>query len=266
MNLYELGNFTNNYYKVKVFSDKPASRSNDGYCGDLSFVTDRQSLDEIRRLLDDAIAQVNDNKRRIEETVADINGKKGKLLEELVEKCCSWQEEENTALHNGFWDAMDALDVEETTNETSTPPANDTANTTAATNEKTPDVSEKRKKPKRRHKKRDFVIKLKSRSCDGFPAVVYRFKVIGEVDTLCGVNFNAYIVMPLDNCLSYVYELTRTDCDMLGIRWQDGIALMSKNLDWIIPPDLKKQQREKEQKKNNRISDWDFDPFGRMIF
>lgn len=244
MNLYELGNFSNKYYKMKVFTDKPASRSNDGYY----VVTDRQSeLDEIRRLIDDAIAQVNDNKRRIEETVADMGVKKSQLLEEL---------------HNSFWDAMDAWEVEETTDEQ---PANDTADTPAATNDKAPDVSEKRKKPKRRHKKRDFVIKLKSRSCDGFPAVVYRFKVIGEVDTLCGVNFNAYIVMPLDNCLSYVYELTRTDCDMLGIRWQDGIALMSKNLDWIIPPDLKKQQREREQKKNNRISDWGFDPFGRMI-
>ena len=245
MNLYELGNFSNNYYKMKVFTDKPASRSNGGYY----VVTDRQSeLDEIRRLIDDAIAQVNDNKRRIEETVADMGVKKSQLLEEL---------------HNSFWNAMDAWEVEETTNEQ---PANDTADTPTATNEKTPDVSEKRKKPKRRHKKRDFVIKLKSRSCDGFPAVVYRFKVIGEVETLCGVNFNAYIVMPLDNCLSYVYELTRTDCDMLGIRWQDGIALMSKNLDWIIPPDLKKQQREREQKKNNRISDWDFDPLGNMIF
>lgn len=70
--LYELGNFGSNCYNVKLSSDKPSVRSdvrsdNDYTDTYFSFVIDKESeLDEIKGMIDEAIAQVNETKKRVE--------------------------------------------------------------------------------------------------------------------------------------------------------------------------------------------------------
>ena len=58
------------------------------------------------------------------------------------------------------------------------------------------------------------------------------YKLIGVVDTFAGANVDSLIVKQIEGEQSHIYTISKNDCAFLGIEYQNGLQLFSKDLGW----------------------------------
>jgi hypothetical protein len=67
---------------------------------------------------------------------------------------------------------------------------------------------------------------------EGFTQKCKLYNLVGIVDEFAGTKIDALIVKQIDGEKGNIYTISKSDCNFLGIEYQNGLQLFSKNLDW----------------------------------
>lgn len=73
---------------------------------------------------------------------------------------------------------------------------------------------------------------LKGIACDGFEMQEKIYELVGVVDNFHGVKIDSVIVKQVGGEKGLVFTLSKNDCIHLGIKYQKGLQLFPKKLDW----------------------------------
>lgn len=76
------------------------------------------------------------------------------------------------------------------------------------------------------------VYSLPTEECDGFTIPQKKYKCIGEIDEIDGVDLNSVIVKQVDGKRSSIFSLTKNDCRKLNVEFEPGLQLFPKSLNW----------------------------------
>lgn len=83
---------------------------------------------------------------------------------------------------------------------------------------------------------------LTSDECEGFTMRTNIYELVRVVDTVNDIEFKSLVMKPIDIGSTTIYSLTRTDCQKLGIEFQEGLQLFPKDLDWKVIDDKPKKK------------------------
>lgn len=93
-------------------------------------------------------------------------------------------------------------------------------------------------------------------ACEGFIPIERVYKLIGVVNTLNGIQIDSYIMKQIDGPETTIFSLTKSDCKLLGIEYEEGLQLFPFGLDWsLCKADREKYQayrKEKEEAKKKQ--------------
>jgi len=67
---------------------------------------------------------------------------------------------------------------------------------------------------------------------EGFEQKYKLYNLVGMVDEFAGAKVDSLIVKQIDGEQGNIYTISKSDCDFLGIEYQNGLQLFSKNLSW----------------------------------
>ena len=74
---------------------------------------------------------------------------------------------------------------------------------------------------------------IQGEECDNFTMPTRIYEMVGECNALNGVNVDGVIMKQISGEKnSMVFSLTKTDCKILGIEFQKGLQVFSKDLNW----------------------------------
>lgn len=96
-------------------------------------------------------------------------------------------------------------------------------------------VVENMQQPKR------FVIgdmySLSGAPCDGFQMRKRTYELVGIVDTFHGVDINSLVVKQVGGDESVKFALSKSDCEDMGVEYQNGLILLPRDLGWehVVP-------------------------------
>ena len=67
---------------------------------------------------------------------------------------------------------------------------------------------------------------------EGFEQKYKLYNLVGMVDEFAGAKVDSLIVKQIEGEQGNIYTISKSDCDFLGIEYQNGLQLFSKNLSW----------------------------------
>ena len=73
---------------------------------------------------------------------------------------------------------------------------------------------------------------LGGESCDGFKQKYKVYNLVGIVDEFAGANVDSLIVKQISGDQENIFTISKNDCAFLGIEYDNGLQLFSKNLSW----------------------------------
>lgn len=73
---------------------------------------------------------------------------------------------------------------------------------------------------------------LGGEACDGFQQKYKVYNLVGMVDEFAGAKVDSLIVKQIAGDQENIYTISKNDCAFLGIEYQTGLQLFSKNLAW----------------------------------
>ncbi|MBR6516926.1 MAG: hypothetical protein IKT40_08850 [Bacilli bacterium] len=80
--------------------------------------------------------------------------------------------------------------------------------------------------------------------CDGFSMSSKLYELVGKCDQLYGIDVNAVIMKQLSgDKSSLIFSLTKDDCKSLGVNFERGLQVFSKNLSWKKIEENKKEEK-----------------------
>lgn len=74
---------------------------------------------------------------------------------------------------------------------------------------------------------------LQGVACDGFKMETKVYKLIKVVDDFYGTNINSVIVKQIAGEQGVIFTLSKNDCEYHGIKYEKGLQLFPKTLNWI---------------------------------
>lgn len=76
------------------------------------------------------------------------------------------------------------------------------------------------------------VYSLPTEECDGFTIPEKKYKCVGEINEIDGVELNSVIVKQIEGNKSSIFSLTKNDCKKIGIDFEPELQLFPKGLNW----------------------------------
>lgn len=70
-------------------------------------------------------------------------------------------------------------------------------------------------------------------SCDDFEMPTKEYKLIAIVDEINGIELDSVIMKQISGVKNTIFSLTKDDCRLLNIPFQNGLQLFPKNLNWV---------------------------------
>lgn len=96
---------------------------------------------------------------------------------------------------------------------------------------------------------------LFNKRVDGFEQTERIYKCFGYISKLNGIDIDSVIMKQINGEESTIFSLTRDDCNILKINYEQGLCLFPSNMNWQLPSyekeKLQKQieERDKELKR-----------------
>lgn len=76
----------------------------------------------------------------------------------------------------------------------------------------------------------DKTFSISGLECDDFSMPSRKYKVIGDISNVDGIDINSFIVKQIEGDTSHsMFTLTKNDCKHLGINYQSGLQLLPKS-------------------------------------
>ena len=76
----------------------------------------------------------------------------------------------------------------------------------------------------------DKTFSISGLECDDFSMPIRKYKVIGDISNVDGIDINSFIVKQIEGDTSHsMFTLTKNDCKHLGIDYQSGLQLLPKS-------------------------------------
>lgn len=91
---------------------------------------------------------------------------------------------------------------------------------------------------------------LQGDECDDFTMPTRLYKLVGVVSELNGIKVDSVVMKQLSGDRhSMVFSLTKSDCKVLNIKFENGLQVFSKDLSWVhIPSENDKKKKNNDKK------------------
>ena len=77
---------------------------------------------------------------------------------------------------------------------------------------------------------------ISSVACKGFEPRKKVYKMVGDAQSINGVDIDSIIVKQVSGNGGNMYTLTKEDCEHYDVEYEDGLILMPKNMNWRPEP------------------------------
>lgn len=92
-------------------------------------------------------------------------------------------------------------------------------------------------KPKRKSDKNKFIIgdiySLTKEDCGEFELPTKKYKLIGIINTVNEIDINSLVMKQVEGEQSLIFSLSKMDCKLFNIPFEQGLQLFPQNLGWV---------------------------------
>ena len=103
-------------------------------------------------------------------------------------------------------------------------------------------------KPKRKSDKNKFIIgdiySLTKEDCGEFELPTKKYKLIGVINTVNEIDINSLVMKQVEGEQSLIFSLSKMDCKLFNIPFEQGLQLFPQNLGWVNHSLLLRQQNQ----------------------
>ena len=103
-------------------------------------------------------------------------------------------------------------------------------------------------KPKRKSNKNKFIIgdiySLTKEDCGDFELPTKKYKLIGIINTVNEIDINSLVMKQVEGEQSLIFSLSKMDCKLFNIPFEQGLQLFPQNLGWVNHSLLLRQQNQ----------------------
>lgn len=97
---------------------------------------------------------------------------------------------------------------------------------------------------------------LRGMECDDFEMPTKEYELVGLVSSVNDINLDSVIMKQVSGNVGTIFSLTKNDCRLLNIDFQQGLQLFPKNLDWKeIKTETEEKPKEIEHKEEKTLFD-----------
>lgn len=89
---------------------------------------------------------------------------------------------------------------------------------------------------------------LTTEACDGFPSTTKTYECKGVVKAMSGVDINSVIMKQIDGDSGAIFSLTKADCKILGVTFEDGLQLFPESMGWEKVNDAQSNNSQEDEK------------------
>lgn len=94
---------------------------------------------------------------------------------------------------------------------------------------------------------------LFNKKIDGFEQGERIYKCFGYVNRLNGIDIDSVVMKQVGGEDSTIFSLTRDDCEMLKINYEQGLCLFPSNMNWELPSYEKEQLKKEIEERDEKI-------------
>lgn len=98
------------------------------------------------------------------------------------------------------------------------------------------------------------ILSLKNDVAEGFEPTTKKFKIISYIEKIGEIPIDSYVMKQVDGPVGTIFSLTKYDCKELGIKYEKGLQLFPKNLNWINLNTSNATSIEEEKSKSNNMT------------
>lgn len=115
-------------------------------------------------------------------------------------------------------------------------------------------IPKENKKVKREVKEKYTIGKvysLRGAECDDFKMPSKEYVLVAIVSNINEINLDSLVMKQISGNVGTIFSLTKNDCRLLNIEFQQGLQLFPKNLDWKEVKEEKEDEVKQEEKPKN---------------
>lgn len=87
---------------------------------------------------------------------------------------------------------------------------------------------------------------LKSFECEGFKMEDKIFELVANISNVDDVEMECFVMRQISGPSNMIFSLTKYDCELMGIEFQNGLQIFPKDLNWQLIEDEKENQLKEE--------------------
>lgn len=110
----------------------------------------------------------------------------------------------------------------------------------------------KENKMKKREIKEKYIVgniySLRGAECDDFKMPSKEYELVAIVSNVNEINLDSLVMKQISGNVGTIFSLTKNDCRLLNIEFQQGLQLFPKNLDWKEVKIEKNEEIKQEEK------------------